>query len=61
MDRFIIKKCKLDDDNEASVTGTSSGSIMHTAVSFKTAVCQYNEDYLSFGFISSREEQPNPL
>jgi hypothetical protein len=51
MDRFIIKKRKSDDDNESSVAGTSSGSITHSAVSVssKTAVRQYNEDYLSLG------------
>jgi hypothetical protein len=30
MDRFIIKTHKLDDDNESSVAGTSSGSITHS-------------------------------
>jgi hypothetical protein len=62
MDRFTIKKRKLD-DNESSVAGTSSGSITHRTVSVipKTVVRQYNEDYyLSFGFISSGEEQPRP-
>jgi hypothetical protein len=33
MDRFIIKKCKLNDDNESSVAGTSSDSITHNTVS----------------------------
>jgi hypothetical protein len=32
MDRFIIKKRKLDDNNESSVAGTSSGSITHSTV-----------------------------
>jgi hypothetical protein len=53
MDRFIIKVRQLNDDNESSVVGTNSGSS-------KTAVCQYNKDYFSFGFISSREQQPRP-
>lgn len=62
MDRFIITKCKLHDDNESSMVGTSSGSITHTivSVSYKTADRQYNEDYLSFGFISPGGEQPCP-
>jgi hypothetical protein len=62
MDRFIIKNPKLDDDNESSVAGTSFGSITHSTVSVssKTAVRQYNEDYLSFGIISCGEEQPRP-
>jgi CCR4-NOT transcriptional regulation complex NOT5 subunit len=61
-DRFIIKEYKLGDDNESSVAGTSSGSITHSTVSVssKTIVHQYNEDSLSFGFISSGEEQPRP-
>jgi hypothetical protein len=44
-----------------SVAGTSSGSITHSTVnvSSKTVMCQYNEDYLSFGLISSGEEQPH--
>jgi hypothetical protein len=60
MNRFKIKKHKLDDGSESSVGGTSSGSIMHSTVSVrpKTIMWQYNKDYLSFGFISSREEQP---
>jgi hypothetical protein len=42
MDRFTIKKRKLDDDNESSVAGTSSDSITHRTVSVipKTAVRQ---------------------
>lgn len=62
MDLFIIKKRKLDDDNESSVAGTSSGIITHSMVSVtsKTIVQQYNEDYLSFRFISSGEQQPRP-
>jgi hypothetical protein len=62
MYRFIIKKRKLNDDNESSVAGTSSGSITHSTVSVSstTVVCQYNENYFSFGFISSRGEQPRP-
>jgi hypothetical protein len=62
MGRFIIKKRKLDDDNESSVVGTSSGSITHSAVSvsFKTTVSQYNQNYLSFRSSSSGEEQPRP-
>jgi hypothetical protein len=62
MDRFIIKKCKLDNDNGSSMAGISSGSITHStfSVSSKTAVRQYDEDYLSFRFISSGEEQPRP-
>lgn len=59
MDRFLIKKPKLDD---SSVAGTSSGSITHSKaiVSSKTVMHQYNENYLSLRFISSREEQPYP-
>jgi hypothetical protein len=62
MDGFIIKKRKVDDDNESSVDGTSSGSVTYSKVSVisKTVVHQYNEDYLSFVFISSGEEQPSP-
>jgi hypothetical protein len=41
------------------VAGTSSGSITHS-VNSKTVFRQYNEDYLSFGFISCGEEQPRP-
>jgi hypothetical protein len=61
MDRFIIKKRNLDDDNESSVAGTSSGSTTQRAVSVssKTVLRQYNEDYLSW-LISSGEEQPRP-
>jgi hypothetical protein len=63
MDRFIIKKCKLD-DSESSVAGTSSGSITRSAdthnVSSKTVVSQCNEDYLSFGFILYGEKQTRP-
>jgi hypothetical protein len=60
VNRFIVNKRKLDDDNESSVAGTSSGSISHSTVSVssKTVARQYNEDYLSLGFISSGEEQP---
>jgi hypothetical protein len=41
MDRFVIKKRKLDDDNESGEAGTSSGSITHSAVSVssKTVMC----------------------
>jgi hypothetical protein len=62
IDRFIIKECKLDDDNESNVAGTSSSSITHSTVSVssKTVVHRYNEDSFSFGFISSGEEQPRP-
>ena len=63
MDRFVIKKRKLEnDDNEGSVAGTSSGSMTHRtgSVTSKSVVRQYKEDYLSFGFISSGEEQPRP-
>jgi hypothetical protein len=62
MDRFITEKRKLDDDNESSMAGTSSGSTTHITVraTCKTAERQYNEDNLSFGFISSGEEQPCP-
>jgi hypothetical protein len=62
MDRFIINKRTLDDDIEPSVTDTSSGSITHSTVtvSSKHVLHQYNEHYLSFGFISSSEEQPHP-
>jgi hypothetical protein len=62
MDRFILKKRTLDDDDESSVAGTNSGSITHSEISVgsKTAVRQYNENYLSFGFTSSGEEQPRP-
>jgi hypothetical protein len=44
MDGFIIKKRKVDDDNESSVDGTSSGSITYSRVSVisKIAVHQYN-------------------
>jgi hypothetical protein len=58
MDRFIIKKRKLDDDSDSSVAGTSSGSITHTTVSVssKTVVFQYNKDYLSFRFIPSGDQ-----
>jgi hypothetical protein len=44
------------------VAGTSSGSITHSTVGVgsKTVVNQYYEDYLSFGFISSGEEQLSP-
>jgi hypothetical protein len=60
MERFIIKKCKLDDDNESSVVGTSSGGITHSTVSVSsiTVMHQYND--LSYRFISSGEEQPRP-
>jgi hypothetical protein len=60
MNRFAIKKHKLDDNYELSVAGTSSGSITHSTVnvSFKIFVRQYNEDNLLFGLISSGEEQP---
>lgn len=54
MDRFIIKKHKLDDDRDASVAGSA------VSVSFKTIMCCCNKDYFSFGFISSGEEQPCP-
>jgi hypothetical protein len=53
-----LKKRKLDDDNESSVAGTSSGSITHSAVSVSSKTAVRNENYLSFGFISSGEEQP---
>jgi hypothetical protein len=59
MHRFIIKKRKLDDDTESGVAGTSFESITHS-VSSKIVVHQYKEHYLSFGFISSGEEQPRP-
>jgi hypothetical protein len=57
----IHNKKKLDDDNESSVGGTSSGSIIRgtVSVSSRTVMWQYNENYLSFGFISSGEEQPH--
>jgi hypothetical protein len=57
---FIIKKRKSGDENESSVPGTSSGSITRVTVSVisKSFVRRYNEEYLSFGFISSGEEQP---
>jgi hypothetical protein len=44
------------------VAGTSSGSITHSTVSVssKTVMRQYNEDHISFGFISSGDEQPRP-
>jgi uncharacterized protein (UPF0212 family) len=44
------------------VSGTSSASITHSTVSVssKTVVHQYNEDHLSFVFISSGEQQPHP-
>jgi hypothetical protein len=49
-------------DDESSVAGTSSDSITHSTVSAssKTAVRQYHEDDLSFGIISSGEEQLCP-
>ena len=62
MNRFITKKRKLENDNnELSVAGTSSSSKVHRSgsVTSKSVVCQYKEDYLSFGFISS-EEEPHP-
>jgi hypothetical protein len=61
-DRCIIKKRKLDDDNESSVAGTSSGSSTHSrvSVSSESFARQYIKDYLTFGFISSREEQSRP-
>lgn len=60
MDRFKIKRHKIDDDNESSVGGTSSGSIIRNTASVrsKTIIWQYNEDYLSFRLISYGEEQP---
>jgi hypothetical protein len=63
IDRFIIKNSKLDDDNEFSVAGTSSGSITHSAVSIssKTTVRQYIEDYLSLRFISFGEKHSHPM
>jgi hypothetical protein len=44
MDRFVIRKRKLDDDNEPSVAGTSSGSTTHitVGVSSETVVRRYN-------------------
>jgi hypothetical protein len=33
MDRFIIRKRKLDNDNDSSVAGTSSSVITHSTVS----------------------------
>jgi hypothetical protein len=62
MDGFIIKKRKLDDDNESSVADNNAGRIPYSTVSVssKTIVHQNNEDYLSFIFISSREEQSHP-
>ena len=63
MDRFITKKRKLENDNnESSVAGTSSSSKVHGSgsVTSKSVVRQYKEDYLSFGFISSEEEEPRP-
>jgi hypothetical protein len=58
MDRFIIRKHKLDDDNESSVAGSSSGSITHytVCVGSKTVVPPYNAHYLPFGFSPSEEE-----
>jgi hypothetical protein len=46
MEKFIIKKRVLDDDNESIVAGTSFGSITHStvSVSYKRVVSQYNED-----------------
>jgi hypothetical protein len=62
MDKFIIIKRKLDDDNESSMAGVTSARITQSTVSVssETVVGRYNEDYLSFGFISSVEEQPRP-
>jgi hypothetical protein len=59
--QILTKKRKLGDDNESSVADTSSGSIAHSTISVisKTVVRQYNENYLSFEFISSGEEQPH--
>jgi hypothetical protein len=50
VDRFIIEKRKLDDDNESSVAGTSSGSVTHCTVhvTSKIVTHHYNEDYFSF-------------
>ena len=62
MDRFVIKKRKLEtDDDEGSVAGTSSSSKTQRTGSLasKSVVRQYKEDYLSFGLISSGEE-PRP-
>jgi hypothetical protein len=61
-DWLIIKKRKLDDDNESSVAGNSTGSITRStdSVSSETALRQYNKDSLSFGFISYVEKQPRP-
>jgi hypothetical protein len=58
----LLLKRKSDDDNKLSVAATSSGSITYSSVNVtsKTVVHRYNEDYLSFGFISSGEEQPRP-
>jgi hypothetical protein len=60
MDRFIIKKRKLDDDKDSSVAGSSSGNMTHNTASVRsgTAVRQYIEYHLFFGLISSGKEQP---
>jgi hypothetical protein len=55
-------KSKSDDDNESIVAGISPGSITHSTVSVRstTIMRQNNDDYLSFGLISSGEEQSLP-
>lgn len=61
IDKFLIKKQKRDDDDdESGMASTSVGSNTPSSVSSKTVTGQYNEDYLSFGFIPSGEELPCP-
>jgi hypothetical protein len=62
MDRFIIKKCILDDDSKPSVPGTNYGNFTRSTVSvtFESVVPQYKEYYWSYGFILSGGEQPRP-
>jgi hypothetical protein len=61
MDRFIIKKGSLDDDNELNVAGTSSGSITHTTVNVgsKIVVPDIMKTICPSG--SSGEKQPRPM
>jgi hypothetical protein len=57
---FVVSEFSwfLDDDNESSAAGTSSGIITHSTVSVssKTVARQYNKNEISFGFISSGKE-----
>jgi hypothetical protein len=51
---------KLDDESSVAVASSGRSTQSTVSVSSETAMRQYNEDYLSFGFISSGEEQPRP-